>query len=91
VCVCVFSVSCTRDKEELAGTLLHWKGGSRREMVAGQKISSASSKSSCLLAEEDEAAWKVSGFASVHKRMTLLLLPQSPAAFLPDVDDASGR
>ncbi|CAK9868283.1 unnamed protein product [Sphagnum jensenii] len=27
-------------------------------MVAGQKISSASSKSSCLLAEEDEAAWK---------------------------------
>jgi hypothetical protein len=59
-------------------------------MVAGQKISSASSKSSCLLAEEDEAAWKVSRFASVHKRI-ILLLPQSPAAFLPDVDDVSGR
>lgn len=87
----MFSDSCTRDKEELAGALLHWKGASRREMVAGQKISSASSKSSCLLAEEDEAAWKVSRFASVHISMILLLLPQRPAAFLPDVDDVSGR
>jgi hypothetical protein len=90
VCLC-FSASCTRDEEELAGKLSHWKEVSQREMVAGQKISSASSKSSCVLAEEDEAAWKVSGIASLHERMILLRLPQSPAALFPDVDDVSGR